>query len=197
VATADTASSIVITKQIPWMGGTRTYTNRYHVTGPLTIGTTPFGTLADAIVADEAAALSDNSVIVQADWADASTASSTNPHGDVTQTKTYSQNGALSPDGTHPRCPVEVAVFIRYSTTQRSVKNHPIYLGNYYHDIIRSDTDQNQVSTTMLGALQEYATDWLAGYSDGTNTRVRCGPRGAVAQAAAVSPFLTHRDFPR
>jgi hypothetical protein len=196
VPTADTASSIVITKSFTFQGSTKRWSNRYHVTGPLSIGATAFATLADAVVADELDMYAGNITIVEASWSDASTASSTNPHGITTQTKTYSSAGAHS--FTNPRnVPGEVAALLRYSTTQRSTKNHPVYLFNYFHGVFNAIAgDVDTLLPEQQTLIEEYGTDWLAGFSDGTNTRVRCGPRGAVAQARTVKPLLTHRDFP-
>ncbi len=197
MATPDDNSSIVVTKEFNWEGAPRRWSNRYHVTGPQTIGDTPFATLSDAIVTDEIACFAGNVTIVETTWSDASTASSTNPHGITTHTKTYTTTGAQT--FTSPRnVPGEVATFIRYSTTARTSKNHPIYLFNYYHGCFNAIAgDVDTLHPEQKTDFEEYGTDWLAGFSDGTNTRIRCGPYGAVAQVRSVPVFLTHRDFPR
>src|SRR4051794_18054427 len=101
---------------MPYRGGTKLWSNRYHVNGPLTIGTTAFNTLADAIVTAEKALYTGGVTIVEATWSDASTATSTNPHGIVTQTKTYSTAGTFVATGGRPM-PGDCAAVIRYSTT--------------------------------------------------------------------------------
>jgi hypothetical protein len=93
--------------------------------------------------------------------------------------------------------PGDCAAVIRYSTTQRSVKNHPIYLFNYYHDVCHTDGDPTEtIMSAQVTAYNAYGTAWLTGFSDGTNTRIRSGPRGAVAQARTTLAFIRHRDFP-
>ena len=46
-------ASIRVVKTFPGRGGTMTFSNRYHVTGPDFSGQTQFDTFADLIVADE------------------------------------------------------------------------------------------------------------------------------------------------
>jgi hypothetical protein len=57
--------------------------------------------------------------------------------------------------------------------------------------------DADDLNSAQKTALEEYADDWLAGFSDGTNTLVRAGPHGVTATARTVKPEITHRDFPR
>jgi hypothetical protein len=194
--TAATRSSIEIIKQFQWKGATRLWSNRYHFTGPLTLDAGEWTALADAIVAEEALALADVVAIVGAVGNDATTATSHNLNGDAVFTKTYSTDGVVGPSGVI-HAPGEAVGLVRYTTDARSSKNHPIYLFNYYHGALRDSTGgYDKIDTTWQNALSEYANDWEAGFSDGTNTRVRCGPHGAVAQAHVVKDFLTHRDFP-
>jgi hypothetical protein len=78
------------------------------------------------------------------------------------------------------------------------VRNHPIYLFNYYHGIkAYAASDIDTLTPQQITLFNAYADDWLAGFSDGTNTYVRAGPNGATATARLVEPDLTHRDFPR
>lgn len=111
--------------------------------------------------------------------------------------KTYTTAG----DGTFSgavEVPGEVAALVRYSTTARSTKNHPIYLFNYYHHMgYPSGGPTDDLEGGTKAALETYADAWLAGFSDGTITAVRAGPNGATATSRFVEPKLTHRDFPR
>jgi len=147
-------------------------------------------------VAAEKAILSGGLSIVEATWSDASTATSTNPHGIVTQTKTYSTSGTFVGTGGN-LMPGDCAAVMRYSTTQRSIKNHPIYLWSYWHGVFRDASGtEDAILPLQITAYNTYATSWLSGFSDGTNTRIRSGPRGAVAQSRTLLTFIRHRDFP-
>lgn len=196
MATPDTRSSLVIVKSFTYRGGLKLFSNRYHVTGPETATLAEFETIADLVVADEAVIYSAGTHIVEAIWNDASTATSTNPHGIATHNKTYSTAGSFSASG-EIELPGDCAAVIRYSTDARSVRNHPVYLFNYYHNVFRDAANPvDQILAAQVTAYNEYGDDWLAGYNDGTQVRIRCGPRGAVAQARTTLQFVRHRDFP-
>jgi hypothetical protein len=109
--------------------------------------------------------------------------------------KTYSTAGTSAATGNYP--PLEVAALVRYSTTQRTSKNHPIYLFNYYHNLLVNSTSgqQDKLSASQKTLLETYATAWVSGFSDGVTTYKKAGPRGAVAQGSFVEEYVTHRDF--
>lgn len=112
--------------------------------------------------------------------------------------KTYSTTGTAS-FLNFGAVPGDVAALIRYSTADRSSKNHPIYLFNYYHAVgwevgVNSDTFNAQ----QKAAFAVYAADWIAGFSDGAVTHKRCRPEStSLATGALVEGLLTHRDLPR
>lgn len=196
MATPDTQSSVVVYKNFNYRGSGRLWGNRYHFNGPLSITETEWEIFADAIVAAEKEALTDRNQIREVVYNDASTATSTNPHGDATWTKSYAVTGLVDTDGDN-QLAGESCCMVRYSTDARSVKNKPIYLFNWYHGIASSDAaDPDTVLAAIVTAMDAYGTAWIAGISDGTNTRVRCGPRGAVASARTVTATVRHRDFP-
>jgi hypothetical protein len=106
--------------------------------------------------------------------------------------------GTLTPDTGNAEQAGEVAALVRYATDARTTKNHPIYCFNYYHGTYAhtGEGDGDLLSAAQKTALEAYAAAWVAGYSDGTHTLVRCSPNGAVCRDPIVEEYLTHRDFP-
>jgi hypothetical protein len=112
-------------------------------------------------------------------------------------TKTYATNGTGS-FVNFVTTPGDVAALIRYATTARSSKNHPIYLFNYYHGAFLSSVAAvDTLNPAQATAMGTYATSWISGFSDGATTYNRAGPNGATAVGSIVETYLTHRDFPR
>lgn len=181
--------SIKVEKSFTYKGSAKIWSNTYHFTGGTPSGSGPWTTFSDAIVTDEAAALSDQVTIVATVGYAAGSAV-------PVFSKTYTTAGVLTNTTNVAVTTGNVAALVRYSTTQRTSKNHPIYLFNYYHSPLRDNgVGHDALWATQKTALEEYADDWLAGFSDGTNTYLRAGPNGAVAQSRLVPLFLTHRDF--
>jgi hypothetical protein len=190
---ADTAS-IKIVKTMPYRGSARLWSNRYHFTGGKPTTDAHWVTLADAVVASEKAIYlqpSDDVNDVQIVAAVGYDAGSDVP----VWSKTYAQNGtgAFTNYGVVPG---DVAMVGRYSTTQRTSKNHPIYLWNYWHGCHWAvGNNPDVLNAAQKTALEGYMSSWLSGFSDGDITHVRAGPHGAVAQSRLVLPDTRHRDF--
>lgn len=180
--------SLVLIKQAPYRGGVKRFANRYHFDGGFPSGTSPANTLMDAVVNAEKAIYYPYVSIVEALLYPAST-------NVASFSKTYTTAGTLSGTG-GDYTPLENCVLLRYSTTQRSTRNHPIYLFNYFHGamIILAQTD-GLVWSTQKTAVNTYGTAWISGFSDGTNTYHRAGPNGAVAQTRLVNDYIHHHDF--
>jgi len=182
--------SVRIVKEGSYRGQSITWSNRYHFNGGTPADNTHWDTLFDNIVAAEKATKWVGLHITEAVGYAAGS--------DVpVHSKTYTTNGTFA-SGTAVAVPFEVCALIRYATTARTSKNHPVYLFNYVHEVARDggSSDNEAIDPTLKTALETYATAWISGFSDGVNTYVRAGPNGATAVDRLVSGFLTHRDFP-
>lgn len=184
--------SVRVVKTFTYLGTVRTFSNRYHFTGGTPADDAHWHTLFDNIVTAEKAVY-DSAVTITECIGYA--AGSEVP----VSTKTYSTAGTMA--ATTNRCPGDVVALVRYSTTQRTSKNHPIYLFNYYHSVFAAGNTAATIDnlySVQSTALSTYAGIWIgAGFSDGSTSYTRAGPNGAVAQGVLVEPHLTHRDFPR
>ena len=183
--------SIKIDKSFTYRGVARVFSNRYHFNGGTPADSTHWTTLADAIVlAEKAIYPTGFGTIVKATGYAAGS--------DVpvfTKTYTTAFTGSFA---SWVQVPGDCAMLIRYATTARTSKNHPIYLFNYYHVVgISSGGDVDTLNAPQGTAAGTYAAHWISGFSDGTLTLVRAGPNGATATGSLVEPKVTHRDLPR
>lgn len=183
-------ASLKITKTFPYRGGTREYSNRYHFAGGDPPDSATWTALADDAVAAEAGCLPSSQEIILA--------TGYNAGSDVpVWSKAYTTSGSLTL-GTSVATPGEAAALVRYTTDQRTTKNHPIYLFNYYHGARAvSSSDGDSVQGNMKTDLTALAAAWIAGFPTATHEFKRAGPNGAVALTGACETYITHRDFPR
>jgi hypothetical protein len=183
--------SIRVIKSMPFKGGTRQFSNRYHFNGGTPADATHWHTLMDAVTTAERPALNAECTIIEAVGYAAGS--------DVpVASKSYSLAGTVTPTGSSYHAAGEVAALVRWATNARTTKNHPIYLFAYIHKpwIEPSGTLGDLLSTPQRTALTTYANAWITGFSDGTITAVRASPNGAAATGAFVEEYVTHRDFP-
>lgn len=155
---------------------------------------THWNTLADAITAAEKAIY----FSYAAGGADIVEAVGYAPGSEVPVfTKTYSLAGTGS-FASYLQVPGDVAALIRYSTPDRSTKNHPIYCFNYYHAVGQNSASggNDSLNPNQRTAMSTYAAAWLTGFSDGTTTFKRSRPSGDLCTGSLVAPLLTHRDLP-
>jgi len=173
---------------MPYRSGTVNFSNRYFLTGGAFADNTHRTAFAAAVAAAEKTIYVSNITIISSVFYDA---------GSEVPVWTVSQSiaGTFTPAG--DSLPGDCAAVIRYSTAARSTKNHPIYLYNYYHGVMRATSDQDTITPTLVTAYDNYATDWVStGFSDGSTTRFRAGPRSAAATGFVLLPWVRHRDFP-
>jgi len=165
---ADTPS-IRIVKTFDYRGNAQEFSNRYHFSGGTPTDDAEWETLADSVVDAESEVFQSNIEIIRAVGYEAGSEV-------PVFTKVYTTAGVGSFFGS-AMCPGDCAALIRYATPAVSVRNHAIYLFNYYHGVMR-DTggDADDLNTPQKTALEDYADLWLAGFSDGAHTLVRAGP---------------------
>ena len=165
-----------------------TWSNRWFFTGAaLTLA--QFNALVALLEAEYILILPTTSSIIEYTQYD--------PGSDVpVRTSSVSVAGTLATTG-RQFCPSDAVTMLRFSTSQRTSKNHPIYLFKYFHAVmIDTSGDGDHQATTQNSRVTAFGTDVVAGFSDGTSTRHVTGPYGAVAIGFVNDGYIHHRDFP-
>lgn len=185
-----TRMSVKVIKQSPYKGGLKEWSNRWYFspTGPMDL--TTFEDLSDWLVGIEHNYLGTPCTIIGT--------TGYNPGSEVpVHTKTYSTACTATLAGSQSFATLEVASLWRFTTDQRSVKNHPIYGFKYYHQqILDTLPDREAMPPPHQASQQTDANLILAGNVVGGTTYFPCTAYGAVFQQAFVEPMYTHRDFP-
>ena len=191
VVAPPTRPSIQVIKTMTYRGNTgHTWSNRYFLNGISSLTTTTATEIMDAIAAQEPLIYFTDQKITQM--------VAYNPGSDVPLLeKTYNVVGEAVLTGANPS-PGDAAAVARFKTTQRTSKNHPVYLFKYWHGVWwaqgGSPDDILPAQRTLFDA---YAQKWVQGivYGGGAGTVTMCGPYGAVAQDHLILQNLRHRDF--
>jgi hypothetical protein len=192
----DLMPSLTIVKRFTYRGdSTEEFLNTYHFDAGSPANTTRWKALADAAILLEKAMYGSDVSIVRAFGHDA---------GSVVAAWSYDYLGAgaaVAGTFTPPsfgEMPGDIAAWIRYGTTQFTSRGKPIYLRNYYHGVYQAGltgANHDKLSAGQVTAFQAYGNAWVAGFSDGTATHRRAGPRGAIAQNALAATYLTTRTL--
>lgn len=172
-------------------GGSKVVTNRYHFSGGVPADSAHWETFTDLVVTNFKATLGSSSTITEVNGYDAST--------DVAVfTKTYTTAGTISESG-KTRTPAFCCALLRWATTARTTKNHPVYLFSYIHGIFQNSQlapGCDEVESSQYTALGVYSDYWcLTGFSDGTNTYFRAGPNGATGVSSTVNLYIGVHDL--
>lgn len=187
-----TVPSLKLVKSFSYRGSTRLWSNRYHFDNSAPADETKWTAFSDAVVNAEKACLSNGTHVTQIVEAFGYDAGSEIP----VFNKTYATTGTLAGGGL-VGAPGDAAIMVRYSTADRTAKNHPLYLFNWYHGVLTNAANTPDVPlVAMRSAYQTYAAAWISGFSDGSVTHHRAGPNGDLATGSLVDNIIRHRDFP-
>lgn len=174
----------------PYRGGTKQWTTRLHCTGGSWQDLTHFNTWCSNVYTPWLTAIPARTTLVQT--------VAYNPGSDLPVYTTTVGSAGTQSAGSSWFAPLESCILLRWTTDQRSTKNHPIYLFNYLHGWYSAGaTSPDAPDASLVTAWSARAAALATGYSDGTLTRKRAGPNGAVAQSGVCEAWYHHRDFPR
>ena len=181
--------SLKIEYQSPYKGGTKRWSNRYYLTAGKPTTDARWLQLAQNYRDQLKTIITSAHTIVGAVGYDAGS--------DVPiWSTTFSTAGTYSA-GSQTQPPLECCAICKFTTSQRSTKNHPIYLFKYVHGVIlRTTADKEQLDSGWKASFQAIMDFFISGVSDGAVSHSIAGPRGAVALTAIVNDHATHRDFP-
>lgn len=91
------------------------------------------------------------------------------------------------------------ALWIRWETSRRDSRGHPIYARSYYHGALQDSPGSVDVPAgAQRTAMATYGAHWLSGFSDGgANTYTRSLPDGTPGGTVSVAQFIARRVMSR
>jgi hypothetical protein len=191
----DKMASVRIVKQFTYREVARQFSNRYHIGVNFPQTPAAWKTLIDNVAGAETdlfPPLANGGAKIVAGYG-------LGPNSNIpVHEETYNYDGVLAHDTWSPS-PGDAAAIVKYTTPDRSIRNHPIYLWSYYHAVgAQPGVDGDKLNTVQHAAIQAYANAWLTGFSDGSTTYRRSRPNnGTIATAATCELDISHRDLPR
>lgn len=183
--------SITINKRITYRGLPEITSNTYHFSGTTPTNDDEWHTLAKAIWAVEGKLAMPNVKFVGYLGYQAG-----NNH--AVSIKNYLEDGTPLLPGTSDtsgdgeQMPGDCAVWVRWTTPERTSRGKRIYLRKYFHEVpFSNDAPSNQ----WVANAQVYGAKMIDGTLPG-GFKI-CGPQGAPASNPFVSPWVTTRTLKR
>jgi hypothetical protein len=185
---ADTAS-IQVLQQSPYRGGLKEWSNRMHF-GP---GFPPDAGHWNALYTD----IRDSWKTITLPTTEFIGARGYQPGTDVPVWETSDTTVGTYVPGTGVGTVLESCALTKYTTDQRTSKNHPIYLFEWHHGVmVVNGGSYDELLSGLHTGWKNRGDNWIAGITDGTSVYHRQGPRGASGLTASVDLYVHHRDFP-
>lgn len=186
--------SLVLIKSFTYRGQYEEWTNKYHLTGSNPQSYADWSTLADAVIAREAAGLLNTITYERVVGYNAGSNISAFNIDLPTPAPQYYKGQLVLPNGMI-QAPGDVALTVRWLTPDRSSRGKPIYLRKYFHGAIL-DGGADHAWGTQLTTISTN----MAALADGTDMpggRRLCGPQGSPAGQVVVAPYPTTRTLKR
>lgn len=181
--------SITIRKAFTYRGVREEYHNKYHFSGTVPGNTADWRALALAIWNLERANLVQDVEYVGYLGHEAGNEFAV-ANEDFLGSALTGRQGSQTQDA--DPAPGDAAIWVRWATDQRNSRGTRIYLRKFFHGFV-------SVGDTITSGARAGWLTYASGMKDGTlpgGAKI-CGPQGAVAGTAAVSPYVGFRQLKR